>query len=63
LLRLATLERMNPFESGIVERELVLEIESEGEVVARVGSELSEPELRFIASRLSRAQPRALAAR
>lgn len=55
--RLSTNERANPFESGVVERESVLELSWEGDVVARIGGELSEPELRFIAKRLERAQP------
>lgn len=61
--RLTSLERVDPFESGVIERGPVLEIEWDGEVVARVGRELSEPELRFVLSRLARAQPRRLSAR
>lgn len=55
--RLATNERVDVAESGVVEHETVLELLWEGEVTARIGVELSEPELRFIASRIGGSQP------
>jgi hypothetical protein len=57
LARLSTDERVDFAGSGVVEHEIVLELLWEGEVTARIGTELSEPELRFIASRLDGAQP------
>jgi len=62
-LRLTTVEHADPLESGITTRELLLEILWDDEVVARIGRELSEPELRFIVSRSPSEQPRRLIAR
>lgn len=53
--RLASIEHDAPLGASVAEDAMMLELLAEGERVGRVGAELSEPELRWVAERIERA--------
>jgi hypothetical protein len=54
--RLVSAEHGGPLGASVVQDAKMLELFSENESVARVGLELSEPELRWVAERIERAR-------